>query len=324
MLSKNYIISVAQKADFPPTFIKQLKNYLDFAEKNKQVRNNLENYYHLLFKSGEDFFPIVKVRDIPICELSRQKHPGFFETVIFLAASKHFEKFVSENGLQNCKYNLIDTYYKNLRRFGEMNFVRDNTYSLIRHGYFLYGYAKPFILHIGRLSYELREYDATNFNIYETHEGERVFIKNGDTVPDTYKKIINHGKPYVTIHIPGNDKLSEEAILDSIETATPILKKVFEKYNPKHFLCASWLISPQLDSFLKPNSNIKAFANMFHRVLGDQEPNALYEHIFKCPICPINELVPQNNFQKSILSLYKNGEGLCNGIGILKKEFCKL
>ncbi len=325
MLSKNYIISVAQKADFPPPFIKQLEAYLDFAAKNEEVRNNLENYYHLLFESGEDFFPIVKVRDIPICKLSCQKFPGVFETVIFLAAAKHFEKFISENELQNCKYDLIDTYYKNLRRFGEMNFVRDNTHALIRHGYFLYGYAKPFILHIGRLSYELREYDASVYNIFENSDGsKRVFIKNGDAVPDGFKKVIDHGEPYVTIHIPGNDKLTREAIIDSLEEATPILKKVFGKYNPKHFLCTSWLISPQITPFLKETSNIRTFQSFFDTALGNEAENALYEHIFKCPVCPVNELTATNSFQKNILSLYEGGEKLCNGIGILKKEFCKL
>lgn len=325
MINRRNIILNAQKAEFPKSFIDELEEFLDFVDANGDAHENLENYYKLLFESGEDFFPIVKVRDIPVCQKCEEKFPGFFRSVIFIAAANHFEKYIKENGLENCKYDLVDTYYKNLRRFGEMNFVRDNTYALIRHGYFLYGYAKPFILHIGRLSYELREYDASVYNIYESTDGEtRVFITKDDRIPEGYKKVIEHGEPYVTIHIPGTGKLTRESVLDSIEAATPILKKVFKKYSPKHFLCTSWLISPQLKTFLKETSNIRVFGSFFDAALGNEAENALYEHIFKVPVCPVGELKAENSFQKSILEIYEKGDRLCNGIGILKKEFNKL
>lgn len=323
MLNYNYIVSVAQKANFPDSFIKDLTEYLGFVEQNPDIKTELENFHNKLFIK-EDIFPIRAVGDLPKFQKSEEKYPGFFETVIYLTATKHFENFIIQNVFQNCKYDLIDTYYKNLRRFGEMNYIRDNTYALIRHGYFLYGYAKPYILHIGRLSYELRLYDNSLYDIYEDQNGDRHFIKSGAKVPNGFTRVIQNGDPYVTIHIPGNDPLTKESVLDSIQTATPILKKVFKKYNPKHFMCTSWLISPQLDNVLKPTSNIKAFGDMFDKSLGEEAPNALYEHIFKCHVCPINELKAQNDFQKNILSLYEKGEVLCNGIGILKKEFCKL
>lgn len=322
MFSKENILPIARKALYSEEFIKEIENYLDYVRKNKDLLSQLDNYYNKLFIS-QDIFPIKDIENIPLPQESQEKYKGFFELVIYLAASKHFENFIKANGFENCKYNLFDTYYKNIRRFSEMNFVRDNTYALIRHGYFVYGYAKPYILHIGRLSYELRLYDNSVYDICENSDGKRIFVKTGE-IPKGFRRIINNNEPYITIHIPGNDKLSQESIIDSIKTATPILKKVFKKYNPRHFLCTSWLISPQLSTFLKDTSNIKKFSDMFDIEIGAPAENALFEHIFKCPVCPISELIPENDFQKNILSLYKNGEKLCNGIGILKKELCEL
>lgn len=323
MFTKENILPIAQKAGYSDEFIKQIEEYLDYVSQNTVLLTALEKYYNTLF-IDEDIFPITKVRNIPLPQKQEEKYKGFFELIIYLVASQHFERYITENGFDNCKYDLADTYYKNIRRFSEMNYIRDNTYALIRHGYFLYGYAKPFILHIGRLSYELRLYDNSLYEIYENENGERIFINSQEPNPKGFKKIIENGDPYVTIHIPGVGKLDEQEVIDSIKTATPILKKAFKKYNPKHFLCTSWLISPQLTPFLKESSNIRRFSNFFDTALGNDAENALYEHIFKCPVCPIEQLTAENAFQENILSIYKKGDKLCNGIGILKKEFCKL
>ena len=323
MFTKENILPIAKKADYNDEFIAKIEEYLNFVAENPVLQYELKKYYNTLFVD-EDIFPIIKVESMPLPQKSEEKYKGFFELVIYLAATKHFENYIINNGFDNCKYDLIDTYYKNIRRFSEMNYVRDNTYSLIRLGYFLYGYAKPYILHIGRLSYELRLYDNSLYDIYEDQNGDRHFIKSGEEVSCGYEKIIENGEPYITIHIPGVGKLETQDILDSIKNATPILKKVFKKYNPKHFLCTSWLISPQITPFLKETSNIYKFSNMFDKAIANPAPNAIYEHIFKCPICPINELVAQNEFQKNILSIYEKGDELCNGIGILKKEFYDL
>lgn len=323
MFTKDIILPIAEKADYNDEFIKEIGEYLDFVADNPDLLRELEKYYNTLFVN-EDIFPIIKVENMPLPIKSEEKYKGFFELVIYLAAAKYFENYIISNGFDNCKYNLIDTYYKNVRRFSEMNYVRDKTYALIRLGYFLYGYAKPYILHIGRLSYELRLYDNSLYDIYEDKDGNRKFIKSNEDIPCGYKKIIKNAEPYITIHIPGVGKLDKEDVIDSIKTATPIIKKVFKKYNPKHFLCTSWLISPQITPFLKETSNIFKFCNMFDNAIANPAPNALYEHIFKCPVCPVNELIPENDFQKNILSIYKNGMELCNGVGILKKEFYDL
>ncbi len=349
----NNILYHARKTEVPENFMSELKIYLDYVEKNPDVKEALEEYYKLLY-DGEAIFPILKVQDLPLCEKSEKAYPGFFSTVIFLKAAEHFEKYLHENGFDKLSYDFMDTYYKNIRRFMEMNHVRDNTYALVRLGYCLYGYSKPFVLRIGRLAYELRQFDATVFNVFKDECGKMVFIKNPETeindigYPMTeghttdYKEglcfdgegnvsqsirncenltpVICPGDYFVTIHIPGEGKLDLEEVQKSISDSREILKIVFKDYKPKLYMCTSWLLSPQLKRILKEGSNILKFADLFESVMGLPSPNPLYEHIFKVPVCDVSELKPKNAFQEGILQIYKDGYELHSGIGILKSE----
>lgn len=318
--NREKILQHAQQADVPQPFLTELACYCDFVAKNEWVENEWKQYYARLFECEEPIFPIRLVADIPLPKESEQAYPGFFSTTIFLAAAAYFESFLRTTGLQNTKYDFLDTYYKNIRRFMEMNFVRDHTYALLRHGYFLYGYARPFILRIGRLAYELRRYSTRLYRICENSAGEHLFVKSGEAIPNGYWEVIREGEPYVTIHIPGEGKLLPNEVQESLQDAAVILRKVFQKYEIKYFLCDSWLLSPQIRAFLKESSNIRKFQDLFDLAPGESERNALYEHIFRVPPCPIENLVPQNDFQRSVLSIYKQGGELCNGIGILKKQ----
>ena len=239
----------------------------------------------------------------------------------------------------------------------EMNKVRDDTYALVRHGHYLYGYAKPFILRIGRLAYQLMQYDGSLLCPFS--DGNRIRfalnptakltdygypLSSGNAVDfsegllfgedgrvsdkkvriDERSKLLKKGDFYITVHIPEDGKLLPELVNDSFKKAKPILKKVFREYSPKLFACGSWLLSPQLCDIVSDDSNIRKFQDCFTTVAGLPNTASLYEHIFKSPIVPISELVAQNEFQKKILGLYACGEELHMGFGILKKEIIEL
>ncbi len=325
MFTKENILYHAQRAGMPDEFLNEISQYLDFANNNADILSALHDYYNKLFNDEKAIFPIHLVRDIPLPEESEKLYPGFFSTVIFLAAAGHFLDYVAASGFDTPELNLADTYYKNLRRFMQMNFVRDNTYALLRHGYFLYGYAKPFSLRIGRLAYELRQFCKSDKYVVCTDcDGNRIFAESGKAIPDGLTRLTADGEKYVTIHIPGEGRLDEKAIANSLEKAIPILRSAFKSYSPRQIMCTSWILSPQLRSFLKPDSNIMKFQAMFDIVQGDIAPNAIHENIFKIPLCPVEEIVPQNTFQASVLEVYKKDGAIFNGIGILKERFGKL
>ena len=346
----------ARRAELPEKFIGTLEEYISFLTENTDICQMIRERYSLLFESETSIFPISDVSKLPLPEKSEKRYPGFFNTVVFLLAAEHFDEFLKRGSFE-CANELQDTYYKNLRRLMEMNKVQDGTYALVRHGHYLYGYAKPFILRIGRLAYQLMQYDgsllcpfsnggrvkfALNPTVKLTDYGYPLasgdaadfsegllFGEDGSALDemiriDEKNKLLKKGDFYITVHIPADGKLLPELVKESFERAVPILNRVFGEYSPKIIACSSWLLSPQIRRLVPEDSNIRKFQDCFTTVAGLPNTASLYEHIFKSPIVPISELVAQNEFQKKILGLYARGEELHMGFGILKKEIIEL
>ncbi|MEE0409267.1 MAG: hypothetical protein UD759_00650, partial [Clostridia bacterium] len=135
-----------------------------------------------------------------------------------------------------------------------------------------------------------------------------------------WNKALNDGDYIITMHIPGNERLTKDTIESSLEKAVPILKSVFGEYKPKKLVCTSWLLSPQL-KFLRPDSGIMQFQSYYDIVPWYSNDNSFYEHVFCSPIIPPEKLVPKNNFQKSLLDIYLSGGKLHDGFGIVKNKW---
>lgn len=337
--AEDEILYHATLANVPQELVSELKSFLKLANSDDEILKDLWDYYSTLFLTEKLFLPIEKVEDVPVSKKYEEEFPGIFKTVVFLAAARNFEKYLRENNLFGSEFKFLESYYANIRRLMDMNYARDNTYAFVRLSEYLYSYAKPLMLRIGRFAYELTRYENDAYDVYE-NASERKFApkttakfntegypdKNGKILSEKfnlngYEKILDDGDYVITMHIPGNDKLTKETIENSLKNAIPILKKVFGKYNPKKIVCTSWLLSPQLREFLKPESNILRFQSYYDIIGWYPNDNSFYEHVFCSPIVPPHQLVPTNNFQKSVLDIYLKGGRLHDGFGILKKEW---
>lgn len=76
------------------------------------------------------------------------------------------------------------------------------------------------------------------------------------------------------IHIPAGEKLSEQAVADSLLQAP--------RYFPNHSLavCASWLLDPALLSVAEPSSNIVLFMQRFSKFPVPFETPQIFERVF--------------------------------------------
>ena len=322
--SSEEILYQASKCNVPNELVTELEKFLMFANSNESSLRYFWDYYKKLFLSDELIIPIEKVLNIEIPNLFEKNSPGLFATVIFLAAARNFEEYLKRENLLNTEFGFLDSYYKNVRRLMDMNYARDNTYAFIRLYEYLYGYAKPLILKIGRFAYELIQYENDLYDVYEK-DGERIFLKKTEIERQNdlsgWDKVLSDGDYVITMHIPGTEKLTKEIIENSLKKAVPILKDKFKKYNPKKLVCTSWLLSPQLQSFLKEESNILRFQSYYDIAIWHPNDNSFYEHVFCSPIVPPDKLVPKNNFQQSVLDIYLNGGRLHDGFGIIKPEW---
>lgn len=360
--TKEEIAKKAAAARLDPSLCREMEAFLDFAAEHPDVLAHLWQWYYMLYESGEDIFPIARVQRTPRHPLSEEKFPGVMESVVYLAAADHFNAFIETAGLSDSAFNFPETYYWNYRRMAEFNFVRDKTYALLRLGYFLYGYSRPFMLTVGRLNYEITSFK--DFCEVWEGEGRRVVLalpagkygpdrlredENGtspvyeqrgallsahtfdpdgrlSTEPITldtekYTRILAPGDKVVTVHIPAGGPLTGDVVSASLSAAKKIFRDHFAEFDLRGLVCHSWLIDPQLTKIFGENSNTAAFGRRFENVIcAGVDSNALYEHIFRVPVCPVEELKPENRFQREILAHIQSGKKIRAGYGVLKEE----
>lgn len=81
------------------------------------------------------------------------------------------------------------------------------------------------------------------------------------------KEKLPAGAPVLNVHIPKGADLSPQAVEDAFSRAVPFFAKHFA-YQPRAFLCCSWLLYPGMRAFLRQDSNIARFAARW-KVIGE-------------------------------------------------------
>lgn len=131
---------------------------------------------------------------------------------------------------------------------------------------------------------------------------------------------------YIYIHIPPADNGLQD---DEVEESIRMAKEKLEQYFPEIvgegktvvYCTQTWLLSPQLREFLKPDSNIIKFQNRF-RVEGVVEnPGAFLNFVFKATELPgtfdYNTLPEDTHLHRELKARLMRGEPLEVGWGYI-------
>ena len=134
-----------------------------------------------------------------------------------------------------------------------------------------------------------------------------------------YERYLGPEHDVVSVHIPAKGKLSEELVDEAFAKAKKFFDDHYPDYNFKAFICSSWLLDKQLEKLVKPESNIRKFQKKWTTVMGTANWYSIYWHVFNTvKIVPHEELVPTNDFQKTMLDFVMTpGNTLYNGHGII-------
>jgi hypothetical protein len=133
-----------------------------------------------------------------------------------------------------------------------------------------------------------------------------------------YKKVLSIGDNVLSVHIPGEGKLTPESVEESFLMAREFFKKYYPDINFKAFVCSSWLLDTGLSKLMRPGSNVLRFQDKFRIVLSSVNTFALYWNIFEIEeFIPITSLIPKNRFQLEVLNLLNSGEHLYSGNGFI-------
>lgn len=171
-----YILKKCEEASLEEEHIAEIKNFCNYLETDEELKKYMWLFYYMLFESGEK---IIELWGYGLCtvhmpEEIEKKYPGMCFAVDYILAIDNLKRFFkdfgydaekTEEGLQN--------YYSAYKRFAGLNMMSNDTHGFVRLAPFVYAYAKPIILRLGRLAFEVASFKNT-LVVYKNAEGKEV------------------------------------------------------------------------------------------------------------------------------------------------------
>lgn len=109
-----------------------------------------------------------------------------------------------------------------------------------------------------------------------------------------WEAAVRPGDPALAIHLPGGMRLEKEATRQAIRDAFAHARKYYPDYDPKALHCGSWLLNPELADFLGEDSNIVAFASLFHLHPTKCAGQGVFNFVFKTSVNPDLKALPED------------------------------
>ncbi len=142
----------------------------------------------------------------------------------------------------------------------------------------------------------------------------RIFM----TLPKSeWELVLEDGDPVLSVHISSKGRLDTEAAEDSYARARGYFKEVYPDFEPKAFICDSWLLGHELPRFLKTTSNIYQFASRYYCVPRENNNTDVLNFLFKAePDGDLKTLPEESSLQKGIKEFMIAGGIMGAGCGI--------
>lgn len=155
-----------------------------------------------------------------------------------------------------------------------------------------------YLFRIGRLNFGLE-------TLFESWCDDGDVVKLGDTI--------------IAVHIPSGGKLDVTDAYRSLMEAERFFKKHFPEKDIKGFMCGSWLLDRTLDNFLRPESNIIKFRDLFEPYMKKEDYSAI-KFAFGKNVTKDNlkDFEPKNSFQEKLKEHILNGGKLYDTFGFRK------
>ena len=159
---------------------------------------------------------------------------------------------------------------------------------------------------------EYRETDTAYIGSPVTDGGlhvgkEEISLRKAEWTP-----LYRPGDNLISVHIPSEGSFDPETVGSSLDEGKRYFKALYPEKNLRAYMCISWLLSPELVSVLKPESNILSFGNRYERFPVVSEALDVFHFIFHKSVTGITEevidsLTENNSLERGIKALYKNG-----------------
>ncbi len=346
---------VVEKYDFMQEQKNVLLDYCRSFEKNEKLIQLAQKYYHMIFEIEEEI-DVNSLKENDKLEQGMLFAVIYLARFELLGAELEKQGIPSKYA-QSALWHYKDLFQRNFNCYGEFGFcgmyrngmvqyIKPRTFRLGRLCFEMNSFSGPYDVYKNKNTGELipilnagicyltdgkqapKDYDGecfvTTFSDeddikgYTVDEEGKLKFTPLSLKKEDYEKVLSKNDAVISVHIPGNEKMSPESVSNSFKEAKAFFETYYKEKNFKAFVCSSWLLDTGLKRFLKPESNILSFQKNFRIVLSFVNTFALYWNIFGVEkFISYSELVPQNNFQQEILDFVKNGEHLYSGNGFI-------
>ncbi len=219
-------------------------------------------------------------------------HPYTIHLLFYLEESEFLKQRYQENGVEE------RWFWESMKdlKIKLMECLEVYGVSGTRAGHWHSGFFVDRIA-LGRLQYEPR-----------TFEGD-FYKKNG--------YVVNRGDMVINIHIPSGESLTQEKCFESYKIAHEFFSPLFGQGKPTVFVCDSWLLDPESDTFLPP-CNITRFKHNFDIINSrvDEEFHDKWRVFGKDYNKSIDELPRKTSVQRAYAEHLKQGGTVRTGYGI--------
>ena len=223
-----------------------------------------------------------------------EENGGYRCLLLYLAATGYTHERYRELGIgDDVFYNTMDAFREYVNTYKEAN----GTYGYgittwpVRH-------INCVLFQLGRLGFEMYDYDE---DVYE------------DGVC-----IIRKGDPTVSVHIPANGKLDHDMVVKAYADARAFFKKFFPAFQPRYFVCVSWLLDTRLREILPEGANILKFQSDFKIYKLYEGADFPLACVFGHAYDDLDRYTPWTTLEKNMIAYLKAGKPLGGGRGYFR------
>ena len=134
---------------------------------------------------------------------------------------------------------------------------------------------------------------------------------------------LTKGDKCINLHIPSGAPLWERDCIMSLKKMSEFSADFHPDYDFKAFVCYSWLLDPQFQKLLKPESNIVRFQKLGHILPLEQDET---DEVIWCiwgaagrTLAP-DRLPESNSMERTVSSFLKRGGRFCEGLMVIFRD----
>ncbi|EOB3456029.1 acyltransferase domain-containing protein [Enterococcus hirae] len=124
-------------------------------------------------------------------------------------------------------------------------------------------------------------------------------------------------KSYISIHIPSDADLTHPLITETYLEAQIFIDKYYPDYRTALFITDTWLLSPKLKEWLKPEANLSLFADDYQLLLTELNKNEGVFWIFNTISSDVTSYPEKTSLQRAAKKEMLQGGHIGSAVGIL-------